>query len=356
MADFDQSKHPFDDSPRRFRSNNPQDKFAGASGVLFEQAMAQTRMAVCLVDPNGPDMPIIFANRAFRALTGYDESEIIGHNCRFLQGPETDPDAIARIRTALATEDVMVVEMINYRKDGSKFWNALHLGPVYNTEGELIYYFGSQWDVTDVHSARAEEIQAKLLARELSHRIKNLFSVISGIVSMTGRAAGAHELSAEINGRIHALGRAYDTTLDQASEGHIEVGQAIRSVLAGYDADSSRIHCHGNGARANSNVISALGLLLHELATNATKYGALSGESQGKVDVDWTVEQPDGEKAVLILEWTENGGPAVSGPPEKYGSGLKIADSLISYCNGTINRDWRPEGLYTRIGVPVEND
>jgi len=219
----------FDDAPERFRSGHAGDQFSGASGVLFEQAMAQTRMAICLCDPNQPDLPIVFANRAFRRLTGYSEEEIVGRNCRFLQGPKTDPEPITRIREAIANEDVVVVELLNYRKNGTTFWNALHLGPIYNDKGELVYFFGSQWDVSDVRAARAEERHAKEMARELSHRMKNMFAVISGIVNVTGRVRGIQGEAAEINSRIQALGRAYETTLDDASSGSIDIGEAIRA-------------------------------------------------------------------------------------------------------------------------------
>ncbi|MEM6828862.1 MAG: PAS domain-containing protein, partial [Pseudomonadota bacterium] len=235
----------FDDAPERFRSGHREDHFSGASGVLFEQAMAQTRMAICLCDPNQDDLPIVFANRAFRRLTGYSEDEILGRNCRFLQGPKTDPEPITRIREAITNEDVVVVELLNYRKNGTTFWNALHLGPIYNDTGELVYFFGSQWDVSDVRAARAEERHAKEMARELSHRMKNMFAVISGIVNVTGRVRGIQGEAAEINSRIQALGRAYETTLDDASSGSIQIGEAIRAVLLPYDRDGERLELIG---------------------------------------------------------------------------------------------------------------
>ncbi|WP_305819761.1 PAS domain-containing protein [Erythrobacter sp. JK5] len=240
-ARSDQASLRFDDAPDRFRAGNSSDQFSGASGVLFEQAMAQTRMAICLSDPHHPDMPIVFANRAFRRLTGYSEEEVIGRNCRFLQGPETSPEPVERIREAIANEDVVVVELVNYRKNGTKFWNALHLGPIYNDRGELVYFFGSQWDVSDVRAARAEERHAKEMARELSHRMKNMFAVISGIVNVTGRVRGIQNEAAEINSRIRALGRAYETTLDDASSGSIDIGEAIKAVLLPYDRDGERL-------------------------------------------------------------------------------------------------------------------
>ena len=156
-----------DARPRHdMRDVGDEDRFSDTSGVLFEQAMAQTRMAVCLSDPNQPDLPIVFANRAFRRLTGYDEDEILGRNCRFLQGPKTDRNAVARVREAIANEDVLVVELLNYRKDGTPFWNALHLGPIYDSQGKLIYFFGSQWDVSDVRAARAEDHHQRLHANK----------------------------------------------------------------------------------------------------------------------------------------------------------------------------------------------
>ncbi|MGX7895831.1 PAS domain-containing protein [Tsuneonella sp. HG222] len=340
----------FDDSPDRFRGEHPDDQFAGSSGVLFEQAMAQTRMAICLCDPHKPDIPIVFANRAFRQLTGYHEEEIIGRNCRFLQGPDTDQGEVAKIRTALQTEDVAVVELLNYRKDGTPFWNALHIGPIYDAAGRLTYFYGSQWDVSDVRAARAEEHYAREMARELSHRMKNMFAVISGIVNVTGRMRGIEKEAAEINDRVQALGRAYETTLDEASAGRIEVGQAIRAILEPYGGDG-RLVFLGNGLRVPFPVVSVIGLVLHELAANSTKYGAWS-EPEGSVSVDWQEEIVDGESS-MVLTWSETGGPPVVPPPPGSGTGSAIVDRLLRFGGGRIDRDWAPGGLTGTIYVPI---
>ncbi|MBB4657645.1 PAS domain-containing protein [Parvularcula dongshanensis] len=350
--DQDQAHRLPDDAPARFRANNPEDQFSGASGVLFEQAMAQTRMAICLTDPNQEDDPIVFSNRAFRELTGYLEEEIVGRNCRFLQGPDTNRETVERISQALRDEDVIVVELLNYRKDGTPFWNALHIGPIYNQHNELLYFFGSQWDVTDVHTARADERHAKTLARELSHRMKNMFSVIGGIVTVTGRTRGVQREAAEINDRIQALGRAYETTLDDASVGTIEVGQAIRAVLSPYDPEEDRINYLGNGVRVDPNVVSTLGLTLHELATNASKYGALSRDD-GTVDLDWYIEDTGQNEGRLVVVWTEAGGPTVHEPVNPSGTGNGIIDTLLMAADGRLDRDWRPEGLKATICVPM---
>ena len=227
------------------RSAKPYDRFEGASGLLFEQAMAQTRMAICLTDPGDPDNPIIFCNAAFEDLTGYKAEEILGRNCRFLQGPKTDQEQVARMRRAIEDEEVAIFELLNYRRDGSTFWNALHLGPIYDQDGKLKYFFGSQWDVSDIHQARADERHAKAMAREVSHRLKNVFAVIGGIVNITGRAMDARSVAKKINDRIHALGRSYEPTLDDAFLGTIDIGQSIRAVLEPYDPEHHRIECDG---------------------------------------------------------------------------------------------------------------
>jgi len=346
---IDQANLRFDDAPERFRSGHAGDQFSGASGVLFEQAMAQTRMAICLCDPHQPDIPIVFANRAFRRLTGYSEEETVGRNCRFLQGPKTDPEPIARIREAIANEDVVVVELLNYRKNGTTFWNALHLGPIYNDKGELVYFFGSQWDVSDVRAARAEERHAKEMARELSHRMKNMFAVISGIVNVTGRVRGIQSEAAEINSRIQALGRAYETTLDDASSGSIDIGEAIRAVLLPYDRDGERLALTGSGARMPFTIISIVGLVLHELAANATKHGAWASEG-GCVSVDW--RQSD-DASALVIVWREEGGPEVDTSDIVPGTGTAIVDRLLITGRGSIEREWSQSGLTATITVPV---
>lgn len=338
----------FDDSPQRFRDANPGQAFPGASGVLFEQAMAQTRMAVSLADPALPEMPLVFVNRAFIQLTGYSEEEALGRNCRFLQGPDTDPETVRAVSRALAREDVIVVELLNYRADGTPFWNALHLGPIYDETGKLIYYFGSQWDVSDVHTARADEKHARMMARELSHRMKNMFAVIAGLVTVTGRTRGIRAEAEEINERIRALGRAFETTLEEPTRGTVEMRPTVEAVLKPYDPAGDRITVEGENRRIDPALVSTIGLALHELATNAIKYGALSTD-RGTVTLGWTSDAA----GALNVVWHEAGGPPVN-PPNSIGSGMNIIETLLTTIGGTLSQDWAPEGLTARIVIPNE--
>jgi len=114
----------------------------------FAAAVRATRMPMIITNPRLPDNPVVFANGAFCRLTGYDRNEIVGRNCRFLQGPETDRETIARIREAVAKAQPIELDIRNHRKDGEPFWNRLLMAPVRDADGELAYFFASQVDVT----------------------------------------------------------------------------------------------------------------------------------------------------------------------------------------------------------------
>ena len=314
-------------------------------------------MAMAVSDPNLPDNPLVFVNEAFCRLTGYSREEAEGNNCRFLQGPDTDPERAREIGEALRDERVIVTEIKNYRRDGTAFWNALHVGPIYDEDGKLLYHFGSQWDVSDVHSARAEEKTAKTLARELSHRMKNMFAVMNAIVSMTGRTEETGRGAADkISGRIMALGRAHEATLATTETEPVDLAPMLGTVLRPYAADD-RLAFGGPPVRLDSNLVSMLSLTLHELAINAIKYGALTEEAadEGRVTLSWRAEDgPDGGPDRLAMEWRERGGPPVTEPAaDARGTGLGIVTSLLSAAGGSLDRDWDPDGLVVTMSLPL---
>lgn len=104
--------------------------------------------SISLVDVRRPDRPIIYVNRGFEHLTGYAREEVIGRNCRFLQGADTDRSVIDRIRRAVEQGDELIVDLLNYRKNGSTFWNRLSLKPIRNAGGELTHFIGIQSDIS----------------------------------------------------------------------------------------------------------------------------------------------------------------------------------------------------------------
>jgi PAS domain S-box-containing protein len=157
---------------------------------IFFAAVKTTRMPMIVTDPKRPDNPIIFCNEAFTFMTGYEEHEIVGSNCRFLQGPETDRDIIDQLRAAIAKREEIAVEVLNYRKNGSTFWNALFVSPVFDESGELLYFFGSQLDISRrreaeeaLHEAQKMEAVGKLTGG-IAHDFNNLLQVILGYVDI----------------------------------------------------------------------------------------------------------------------------------------------------------------------------
>ncbi|MER2195058.1 PAS domain S-box protein [Methylobacterium brachiatum] len=114
----------------------------------FAAAVRATRMPMVITDPRLPDNPIVYVNDAFVRLTGYAREEIIGRNCRFLQGPETSLKDVARVRDAIERRVTIEIDLKNRRKDGTVFWNRLLVSPVFASDGELTYFFASQYDVT----------------------------------------------------------------------------------------------------------------------------------------------------------------------------------------------------------------
>ncbi|WP_027172096.1 PAS domain S-box protein [Methylobacterium sp. 10] len=114
----------------------------------FAGAVRATRMPMLITDPRQPDNPIVFVNNAFSKLTGYERHEILGRNCRFLQGPETNQADVARVREAIERRVPIELDLRNHRKDGTLFWNRLLVSPVFDEDGELTYFFASQFDVT----------------------------------------------------------------------------------------------------------------------------------------------------------------------------------------------------------------
>ena len=177
--------------------------FSARRNDIFFAAVETTRMPMIVTDPGLPDNPVVFANKAFLTMTGYTPDEIYGHNCRFLQGPETDQKTVAEIRRAIDERRDYATEILNYRKDGYTFWNALFLSPVFDDRGELIYYFASQLDVSRRREAedalrQAQKMEALgRLTGGIAHDFNNLLQVVGGYLELIGSGLQKPEINVE---------------------------------------------------------------------------------------------------------------------------------------------------------------
>src|SRR4051794_9082652 len=137
----------------------------------FYAAFEHTRMPMVVTAPALADNPIIYANDSFLELTGYSREEVVGRNCRFLQGPGTDPAAMAEIGRRIAAGEELTIELLNYRRDGSAFWNRLYISPVRDPDGCIRHYFGSQVDVTRLLDAERAEAVLRRVNETLEQRV-----------------------------------------------------------------------------------------------------------------------------------------------------------------------------------------
>jgi PAS domain S-box-containing protein len=197
--------------------------------ALAAVAVERTRMPMVVSDPRQPDNPIVLANRAFLELTGYSAEEVIGHNCRFLQGEGTSAEAISAIRDAIRDEREIEVEILNYRKNGSAFWNQLALSPVHDDDGRLLYIFGSQIDVTELRKVQSLEAAEHRLLKEVDHRSRNVLAVVGGIVRLS-RSEEPVRYARAIQERVEVLAHAH-TLLAERGWQEVSLEQVIRQQI-----------------------------------------------------------------------------------------------------------------------------
>ena len=243
---------------------------------LASIAVERTRMPMIVTDPRQPDNPIVLANHAFLELTGYSAEEILGQNCRILQGPGTDPRAIDRLRRALAAETEITIEMLNYRKDGSSFWNELFVSPIHDDDGRLRYMFSSSKNITKRREAEDLKADEHRLLKEVDHRAKNALALVQGIVRLSC-ASDPRAYAESIQGRVEALARAH-SLLAAGNWREVPLARVI-----GAEADSfgrARVTLDGPEIGIPAEQVQPLMLVLHEMFSNAVKHGALSRPSE----------------------------------------------------------------------------
>jgi PAS domain S-box-containing protein len=209
---------------------------------LKERAMDEAPIGITIAEPGDEDDDLIYANEQFEAITGY-ESDVIGSDCRFLQGEETDPDTRATIRAALDARDPVSVDILNYRKNGQKFWNKLDIAPVRTTGGEVTHFVGFQADITD---RKIRERRLDVLNRVLSHNLRNKMNVIEGHAALLEdefdgsdspkSLTEIKETAAEFT-RLAETVRKIERTVTVGDEATavIDLGDQIETILSGVE-------------------------------------------------------------------------------------------------------------------------
>lgn len=305
-------------------------------------AIERTRMPMVVTDPRRPDNPIVLANQAYLDLTGYSAREVLGRNCRFLQGPETDPAALQIIRAGLASEaDVVVTEVLNYRKDGSTFWNDLSITPVRDARGTVVFHLGSQKDVSEKRRADQLERTEHRLLGEVDHRAMNALALVQSIVSLS-QVDDAERFARSVKGRVAALAGAHRLLAQSGWR-----GADLASVLfqGAQRPNDGRIVLDPPERMVSGGLVQPLALVLHELVTNACQHGALSGPD-GTV-----VIRTEDTLGRLSIEWTETASRSIPARTSS-GAGFRLITGIVVYqLGGSFDLEWRGAGLQARLVV-----
>jgi PAS domain S-box-containing protein len=295
-------------------------------------------------------------NRGAQQLFGYTAEEVIGKPVTVLIPHDhlnEEPEILSRIRRG---ERVDHYETIRRRKDGSLVEISLMVSPVKDAEGRIV---GASKIARDITERRRAEEHRQLLLREMNHRVKNLFSLASGVVTLSARSAETpDELATAVRERLTALARAHDLTLPDLSKDTLKAQSAtslrslITTIVSPFEEvgpGAGRVIVNGPDVAVGGSSITGLALLLHEFSTNAAKYGAFSVPG-GHVKIDWSVE-----KDMLLFKWEEENGPPLTPPGEESsGFGTLLARRIVGgQLGGRIAHMWKRSGLSISLSLPM---
>ncbi len=264
----------------------------------FVHAVESSAVPIAIADPFEEDCPLVFVNDAFLTLVGYDEEDVLGRNCRFLQGPETDPAHRQALRDAIDRRETISQEILNYRKDGSTFWNELHMAPMLDDSGELLYFIATQVDVSermnrqrDLQGAldrKTEELRDQAqrthhMAREMSHRVRNSLNLVRSLLKQQWRAIDEPVAREALRGaltRIDAI-VGIQRVIDMTEEGvPVSLREAVGAICEQLDQIGEvRIVLEApEDIGVPENMLTPVALIINELVTNAQKHGYAAGQ------------------------------------------------------------------------------
>jgi len=293
-----------------------------------------------------------YYNARWYEFTGVPAGSTDGEGWNDMFHRDDQARAWERWNHSLATGAPYEIEYRLKHHSGVYRWTLGRAVAIRNDAGEITRWFGT---CTDIDDLKRLEQGRELVSQELSHRIKNIFAVITALVALSARQyPEARAFSTSLRTRIAALARAHEfvrphTETSRPTVGATTLHAFLSDLFKAYadDAGRSRVAIDGDDAVFDDQAATSVALLFHELATNAAKYGALSNDA-GKIEL---TTRADGER--FVLTWTETGGPPLSGPPTTTGFGSSLAQlSVEGQLGGRLERQWRAEGLKIVVDLP----
>jgi two-component system CheB/CheR fusion protein len=298
------------------------------------------------------DGVLIEANEAPVIGAGLTHAEVIGLPFWEAHWWSYEPAVSTRIQQAVdkaRNGEVSRFDVEIRWRGQSRIWIDFQIAPLRNDRGEIVQLIPSGVDIT---ARKQAEAQRQLLILELDHRVKNLFAVANAMIAMTARIARTpDEMAESVTGRLMALSRAHalisPTVNDRPEERFVSLSELIAAVIAPHlETHGEQVLASGEAIVLAGDMATAFALALHELATNSTKYGALSVAS-GRLNISWTANGGD-----LVFTWSETGGPPIEKPPDRLGFGSRLLRSTIEgQLGGALAFQWDRVGLQVAIEV-----
>lgn len=287
-------------------------------------------------------------NRGAERLFGYSRGEVIGRSIKIVIPPDRhaeEDDILERVRRG---EHIDHYETVRLRSDGSEVWVSLTISPLVDAQGRVV---GASKIARDMSERRRVDEHRKVLMGELNHRVKNTLAIVQSIASQTlNQAATIEEARASFGARLINLSKAHEVLTRESWTG-ANLAEIVADTLKPHTGGESRFRIEGPAVQLSPSAALAVSMALHELSTNAAKYGALSTES-GRVTIVWNL-QGEGTDRRLILHWEESNGPKVAEPKRKgFGSRL-IERALAVELGGDVNVAYASSGLVCTIDAPM---
>ena len=312
-----------------------------SAGAAFH-ALADTMPQ--LVWSTLPDGSHDYYNARWYEFTGVPIGSTDGEGWAGMFHEEDQPKAWEKWNHSLTTGEPYEVEYRLRHHTGEYRWMLGRAYPILDADGDIQRWIGT---CTDIEEQKRSALQNEILSQELSHRIKNIFAIVSSLISLTARASEAFDEQArELLGRIKALGRAHEIVRPHSEKSrpdleNVTLADLLKTIFEAYPAYSEgRIALVGGETVIGSNSATPIALVVHELATNAMKYGALSA-STGRVSLD-LIETED----EILLDWKETGGNVTRSENTTTGFGSRLIDLAIrQQLGGRYERRWTDEGL-----------
>lgn len=294
-----------------------------------------------------------YYNARWYDFTGVPAGSTDGEGWNNMFHPEDQERAWTLWRHSLETGEPYQIEYRLRHHSGTYRWTLGRALPIRDASGTILRWIGT---CTDIHDSRKAAEERELVAQELSHRIKNIFAVLTGIVSLSARGQPeVRPFADQLRQRILALGEAHDFTRPQnhltgGSDGQGTLSALVARLTRPYEGEDgeNRVRYSGDDTAIDDAAATPLALIFHELATNAAKYGALS-QPDG-----WTSLTGRAEGEQFHLTWKEHGGPAIKAPSQLSGFGSKLIElSVMGQMRGQIERLWEEDGLRVELSLPL---